>query len=104
MTGFRVEPEQLAEAAQGLQTVGESLYSALTDVTATLTTNSPWGADDAGTVFGMAYTALLSHALESMQSHVEKVFVSAEGVMAMAQTYDEAEQGAKQTFDSMTQV
>jgi hypothetical protein len=101
MTGFTVEPDRLAAAAQGLQGVGESLYSAITDVATTLTSASPWGGDDAGTVFGMAYGALLGHALEAMQSHVEKVFVSAQGVMSMAQAYGGTEQRVKQDFDAM---
>lgn len=104
MTGFTVEPERLAASAQSLQSVGESLYAAVTDVSTTLTSDSPWGGDDAGTIFGTAYVALLGHALEAMQSHVEKVFVSAQGVMSMAQTYGEAELGLKQGFDTMKQV
>lgn len=104
MTGFTVEPESLTTSAQNLQTVAESLNSAVTDVSTTLGANSPWGGDDAGTLFGMAYVALLGHALEAMQSHVEKVFVSAQGVMSMAQTYGEAEQGLKRSFDTMKQI
>jgi hypothetical protein len=101
MTGFTVDPERLAAAGQSLQTVGESLGSALTQVQTTLTSNSPWGADEAGTVFGMAYTALLSHALEAMGSHAGAVHDGAHGLGAMAAIYDGFEKNLKSGFDAM---
>ncbi len=61
--------DQIATAATEVGGAAEDFGNGLDKLTATVTTESPWGADGPGTVFGMAYTALLTHAIETLESH-----------------------------------
>jgi hypothetical protein len=69
MAGGEEHFDQIATAATDVSTAAEDFGNGLDTLTATVTTDNPWGADGPGTVFGMAYTGLLGHALEVLESH-----------------------------------
>jgi hypothetical protein len=69
-----VVKEDFDSIAGGATAVGisaENLGQDLRALETTVTAGNPWGSDEAGSVFGMAYTAVLGHAVEVLGSHVE---------------------------------
>ncbi len=98
MQPMHTEPEVLAGAAQAVAGVAVELDDGLTDLTATVTTDNPWGADEPGTVFGAAYTEVLSHALETYGTHVQQLLTAAENLAGWAQQVVEADERSDALF------
>jgi hypothetical protein len=88
-----VDPAELIDAAQAIGQCAEELGNRLNALSATLTSENPWGADEPGTLFGMAYMEVLGHALEVYGSHVDQLFGAAQGLAIWASTAVEADQG-----------
>jgi len=87
--------EDFDSIAQGAVQVGraaDDFSDGLQQLQATVTSESPWGADEPGTVFGMAYTALLGHALETFGSHLELLVAAAEKLAVWAEQSSTTEQ------------
>ena len=73
MQPMQTEPEVLAGAAQSIAGAAVELDDGLTSLTATVTSDNPWGADEPGTVFGAVYAQVLTHALDTYGSHVQQL-------------------------------
>ncbi|MER7458132.1 hypothetical protein [Micromonospora sp. NPDC126480] len=101
MQPMQTEPEVLAGAAQQIAGVAVELDDGLTALTATVTTDNPWGADEPGTVFGAAYTEVLSHALETYGSHVQQLLTAAENLAGWAREVVEADERSDALFRSI---
>ncbi|PWR13752.1 hypothetical protein DKT69_19385 [Micromonospora sicca] len=101
MKPMHTEPEVLAGAAQQIAGVAVELETGLGALEATVTTQNPWGADEPGTVFGAAYTEVLSHALETYGSHVQLLITAAEGLADWAQQVVEVDQQSDALFTSL---
>ena len=100
--GFRVDLQQLAGAATGVGQCAQSLGTSLQGLQATVTSASPWGADEPGTVFGMVYTEVLGYALEVFASHVDLLRGAADGLLTWAGTVAEVDASQAVAFDAIT--
>lgn len=100
--GFRADPDVLAAAAQSVDRSVQSLASSLQGLQATVTSQNPWGADEPGTIFGMAYSVVLNHALETISSHVEMLADARDGLGVWANTLVEVDAQVAETMRSVT--
>ncbi|GAA4579184.1 hypothetical protein GCM10023176_56450 [Micromonospora coerulea] len=98
---MHTEPAVLAGAAQQIAGAAMELETGLGTLEATVTTQNPWGGDEPGTLFGAAYTAVLSHALETYGSHVQLLITAAEGLAGWAERVVEADRESDALFTSL---
>ncbi|WP_412542219.1 hypothetical protein R8Z50_06765 [Longispora sp. K20-0274] len=76
--------DSLADSAGRLGDAAQTMEDGLVKLQATVTTESPWGADEAGTVFGMAYQMVLGHAMETYGSRCGQLVEAGSGLAEMA--------------------
>jgi hypothetical protein len=98
---MHVDPDDLTSAAQRLGQVGKQLGSGLESLQATVTTENPWGSDEPGSLFGMAYVEVLDHALEVLGSHVGQLFAAADGLGEWADGLHQTEEHNTETFTEL---
>lgn len=103
MTEMKVDPDQLANSAVALGRTVEEFADGLDALEATITTESPWGADEAGTLFGAAYMEVLGHAMEVYGSHLGQLIEAAEGLGTWAQQVWQTEQQNIDRIDQSAQ-
>jgi hypothetical protein len=101
---FTVRPGQLMNSARSLDAAAQDFGTRLNQVQATITSGNPWGGDEPGTLFGMAYTALLGHALEAIASHGMKIEQAAAGLAATAEAFSQTESHATQRLAAVKAV
>jgi hypothetical protein len=101
-SGIHTDPDVLAQSAQGVGASAQDFADGLTQLQSTVTTESPWGNDEQGSIFGTLYVAVLGHAIQSMGSHLEKLVQAAEGLAGWSQLMSETEGGVTKTMTSMT--
>jgi hypothetical protein len=101
--GIQVDPAALAQGGQGIASAAQDFANGLTDLQSTVTTENPWGSDEAGSIFGTLYVAVLGHALDSMGSHLDTLAQGAEGLVGWAQLMDETESGVTKSFTSLAE-
>ncbi len=101
MKPMRVEPEQLASAAQEIGGCGDDLGRSLDGLQSTVTSGNPWGGDEPGTLFGMAYVEILSYAMEVYGSHVDQLAEAAQGLDEWARTTTQTDQGNADQFTAI---
>jgi hypothetical protein len=92
MTEMKIDPDQLASSATAIAHTAESFADGLDGLEATVTTGNPWGGDEAGSLFGLAYLEVLNHAMDVLGSHLGQLVEAAEGLGMMAQETWQAEQ------------
>lgn len=97
-----IDPDSLAGSAQALAGTADDVADGLDELQRTVTTDSPWGADEPGTIFGMAYTAVLGHAVEAYGTHVEQLVFAAEGLMQMAERMSAADLSSAQGLTQLS--
>jgi hypothetical protein len=71
----------LSDAAVAIGHCAEDVGTGLDDLTKTVTTENPWGADGPGSVFGLAYTEVVNHAIETLSSHTGQLFDTASNLV-----------------------
>ena len=81
----------LVESAAAIGQCATDLGQGLQALSATLTSENPWGADEPGSLFGMAYLEVLGHALGVYGSHVDQLTEAAQGLAAWAASSVEAD-------------
>jgi hypothetical protein len=104
LPGISTDPDVLAQAAQGIGTAAEELASRLQALSSTLTSESPWGSDEPGTLFGTLYAAVLGHAMQAMASHADRLAYAAGGLGGWAEHLSRTEQGVAGQLDSIKQM
>jgi hypothetical protein len=95
-----VATEDFGNIADGGRDVGraaEDFGEVLRKLDQTVTTDNPWGADEPGTAFGVAYKGVLGHAMETLGSHVDLLTDSAEKLATWADNSRQAEQHNAET-------
>ena len=102
-SGIQVDPAALAHAGQGVASAAQDFANGLTELQSTVTTENPWGSDEAGSIFGTLYVAVLGHALESMSSHLDTLAQGAEGLVGWAQLMAETESAVTKSFTSLAE-
>ncbi|NBE80765.1 hypothetical protein [Micromonospora rubida] len=101
MNPTHVEPDLLATAGQLIGDAAGQLDNGLAELQATVTTDNPWGADEPGTLFGAAYTGVLSHALEVYGSHVGLLAYAGQNLDAWAREVAETDRAADEMFTAL---
>lgn len=91
MSTIRIDPADLDSVSRSINGCAEQLMTGLQQLETTVTSRNPWGSDEPGTVFGMAYTALLGHALETLASHVQQLADAAQGLATWSSTTQRAD-------------
>ena len=76
--------DSIARGASAISQVAADFGDGLRTLQATVTTDNPWGADEPGTVFGIAYTGLLGHAMETYGSHLGLLVAGADKLTTWA--------------------
>jgi hypothetical protein len=99
--GFAVDPDQLTGTGSAVDSCAQQLSTALQGLQTTITSQNPWGADDPGTVFGMAYTMVLKTAMDVYASHVEQLGGAAQRLAQWAQSVQSVDEGQAGRFDQM---
>jgi hypothetical protein len=92
MTEMKIDPDQLGSSATSIAHSAETFADGLDGLEATVTTGNPWGGDEAGSLFGLAYLEVLNHAMEVLGSHLGQLVEAAEGLGTMAQQTWQSEQ------------
>jgi hypothetical protein len=100
-SGIQVDPAALAQAGQGVGSAAQDFAGGLTELQSTVTTENPWGSDEAGSIFGALYVAVLGHALDSMSSHLDTLVQGAEGLFGWAELMDGTESAVTESFTSL---
>lgn len=100
-SGFRIDPQTLESAGAVVGDCSTQLASALQGLQATVTSGNPWGGDGPGTLFGAAYTEVLSHALGVYGSHVEQLAVAADSLAMWAAAVMSVDADTQAAIDSI---
>jgi hypothetical protein len=96
VTELTIDPEQLTQASCKLTMVAGDMVSDAQALQSTIVgSGSPWGADDAGSVFGMLYQVVLGKALETIAGRADQVGYAAEGLAAHSEAFASTETGVK---------
>jgi hypothetical protein len=98
---MRVDPDELVDAAQQVGQCAVDLSNSLTELQATMTSNNPWGGDEPGTLFGLAYIEILGHAMQVYGSHVEQLGEAAQGLADWAMSTAQTDQGIADRFTAI---
>jgi hypothetical protein len=92
MDQMHIDPAMLGMAGTTIGQCAETMAGSLESLQATVTTDNPWGSDEPGSLFGMAYVAVLTHAIEVYASRVDQLLVAADGLTAWSASIDQTEQ------------
>ena len=90
MTGaIEVDVTALRSAAQTIGATGERLDGQVQQLQGTVTGSaSPWGADEPGSVFGMAYAEVVQHALDVYASMADQLLDVADKLATGADAHE----------------
>ncbi|MFI7221433.1 WXG100 family type VII secretion target [Micromonospora maritima] len=87
--GIEVDVVTLRAAARTIRGGGERLTGEVQRLQGTVSgSGNPWGGDEAGTVFGMAYTEVLQHALDAYASMADQLMDVAERLDTVATDHE----------------
>jgi hypothetical protein len=102
VSGIEVDVAGLRAGAALIRTAGATLTGEVEQLRGTVEgAGSPWGADEAGTLFGMAYTEVLTHALDVYASMAEQLTEVADKLAGNADRYDLVESDSRGLFDRL---
>jgi hypothetical protein len=96
-----IDPDQLANAGTAIGQCTEQLGTSLDSLQATVTTDNPWGSDEPGSIFGMAYVEVLGRALQVYGSHVQQLGMAAQGLYDWADSITQTEDGNARQFTAL---
>lgn len=83
----KLDPQAVAAAGSALAGITRQMAEDLTVLANTVTgPGNPWGADQNGSAFALAYQAVLGHALQSLGSHVQQLGEAALDLHLQART------------------
>ncbi|WP_327042749.1 WXG100 family type VII secretion target [Micromonospora ureilytica] len=89
---LEVDVTALHSAARSIEASGERLGAEVQRLQGTVTGSaSPWGGDEAGTVFGAAYTEVLQHALDVYASMADQLLSVADRLGAAADAHERSD-------------
>jgi uncharacterized protein YukE len=104
MDGLRLNPEQLRGRAAALTEAGRSFSDQLNQFQSQISgLEGAWGDDLIGGLIGTAYTVVVQWAMECWQEVVSEVGRAGEDLALMAQEFERAEEGMRQSFDRLGQ-
>ncbi|MFI1990716.1 hypothetical protein [Actinoplanes sp. NPDC020271] len=84
---LRVDPESVAAAGRDLAGIAQRMADDVASLeTAVGAASDPWGADETGSTFALAYRAVRDLALDAMGSYTEQVGFAAATLMMQARS------------------
>jgi hypothetical protein len=70
----KLDPQIVAAAGSALAGIAQRMADDLGALETTVAgPDSPWGADESGSMFALAYQSVLGHALQALGSHVQQL-------------------------------
>jgi hypothetical protein len=102
MQPMQIDPNQVGSAANDIAASAQDLGTALTQLQTTVTTKNPWGSDEPGSLFGMAYVEVLGHALQVLGSHADLMMGAATGLADMANSVAQTDQAGAAHMNSIS--
>ncbi|MEV6306283.1 hypothetical protein AB0M02_43215 [Actinoplanes sp. NPDC051861] len=85
--GLRVDPDALTAVSSELAGIAKRMADDVAALEATVAApGAPWGADEGGSAFGVAYQGVLGHALTALGSYVQQVGQAAVGLAVQARS------------------
>ncbi|MDR7276604.1 hypothetical protein [Catenuloplanes atrovinosus] len=95
MSGFEVEPAQLRAGGDQVIDAGRRFIDQLEAFEARMEGyGEPWGADDIGSLIGMAYTAASAWVLDCIGLAAEEIGEAGSDLTQMADNFEQVEQDA----------
>ncbi|MEQ4208195.1 hypothetical protein ABN028_23700 [Actinopolymorpha sp. B17G11] len=92
--------DDLRAGAKGFRTCGEDVDTAVSTLKRETTgTNSPWGGDDLGTVFGGIYQPIADRAFAYYQELGEGIVEIGEALETIAKKWERTEDGAERDVE-----
>ncbi|WP_433792497.1 hypothetical protein [Actinoplanes sp. CA-252034] len=95
---MQVDPQTVAAAGSALAGIAQRMADDIAALENTVAgPAAPWGDDESGGVFALAYQSVLGHALQALGSHVQQIGDAAVGLhhQARAIAAADAEAGAE---------
>ncbi|MFF5176511.1 hypothetical protein ACFY2Q_00590 [Micromonospora sp. NPDC000316] len=100
--GIEVDLAALRAAADGLAATGQQFGAAVSGLESTVNgAGNPWGADEAGSLFGAAYVEVLTHALDVFRSMGDQLLETAANLDQGADAYEAIEATNAELFTRM---
>ncbi len=100
--GIEVDVAAMRAAAGSLDTTGQQLSGEVTSLEGTVTgSGSPWGSDEAGSLFGAVYVEVLTHALDVYRSMADQLLEVAGNLSSSADAYEAIETSNADLFNRM---
>ncbi len=99
--GFEITPATLTTASSALQDVEADLREKISGVMSTVTDGNPWGGDEQGSIFGALYTAVVSHAIETVSSHADQLDYAAVSLHDWADTHQQNDTAVQARFQAL---
>ncbi|MEQ4204337.1 hypothetical protein [Actinopolymorpha sp. B9G3] len=97
----REDFEQLRSSASAVHECAVDFERSFQRLLPTLRQRNPWGADEPGTIFGMAYTALLGKATQVLGSHVGLLQAGASGLATWSKNAEQTEAGNAERLNAV---
>ncbi|PWR09224.1 hypothetical protein DKT68_12835 [Micromonospora acroterricola] len=100
--GIEVDLDALHAAAGSLAATGQQLGAEVTSLESTVNgAGSPWGADEAGSLFGAVYVEVLTHALDVYRSMADQLLEAAANLDQGADAHEATETANADLFSRM---
>jgi hypothetical protein len=88
---LRVDPETVAAAGRDLAGVAQRMADDVASLESVVGGSSPWGGDETGGVFAIAYRAVVDTALDALGSYTEQVGFAAATLVMQARSITAAD-------------
>lgn len=100
--GIEVDLDALRAAADSLAATGQQLGAEVSGLESTVNgAGNPWGADEAGSLFGAAYVEVLTHALDVYRSMADQLLEAAANLDQGADAHEATENANAELFTRM---
>jgi uncharacterized protein YukE len=100
--GIEVDVDALHAAAASLAATGQQLGEAVSGLESTVNgSGNPWGADEAGSLFGAVYVEVLTHALDVYRSMADQLTEAAENLDLSADAHEATDVANAELFTRM---
>ncbi|MEH1026647.1 WXG100 family type VII secretion target [Micromonospora profundi] len=100
--GIEVDLDALRAAADSLAATGQQLGAAVSGLESTVNgAGNPWGADEAGSLFGAVYVEVLTHALDVFRSMGDQLLETSANLDQSADAYEAIDTANSELFTRM---
>ncbi len=97
---FSIDPDSLRHASQSMHRCAEELVRGVGMLSAQVTgAGSPWGEDDIGSIFGMAYTEATQLGFQALNQLGAQLGEMADALKQVGDAIQGADEGESATFE-----